>query len=132
MPVSMETMDTGIPTANTWYRQSITKNFVKDQDHTGDNNQLHIHQFTNPPVHRAENYRPSAPYIQAPFNQTSSLYVPPQHPPIANRRAGYPSTPYPGSATKTNMKVDPALEEGDNTDQETDEEIKKEMARLRE
>ena len=45
---SMETTDAGIPTANTWYRWSITKNFIKNYRHTGDNNQLHVHQFTNP------------------------------------------------------------------------------------
>ena len=122
---SMNTPDIGAPTATAWYRQSVTKKYNKDQDWKGD---CHQHQ-----VHQADQYIPSAPLVQPPYNQPTNPYIPLKHPSIQDKISGYPSAPYPGTAsTSSNLKVEPEQIERDPDDQDTDEDIKTEINRLRE
>ena len=111
--------DRGIPRAKAWYRRSITRK----QQQPGE---PQTHQFTTPPIHQAAHYKPSAPYVPNPHYRTPDTNFPIQTP--VNTKAGYPHDPYPGTSKET--KVDPELEKGDSSDQDTD--IETEMERLRE
>ena len=83
--------------------------------------------FTDPPIHQAAHYKPSAPYVHNHYHGTPNNNFPTQAP--ANTKAGYPPAPYPGVSKEIETKVDPEMEKGDSSDQDTD--IKMEMARLR-
>ena len=108
-----------------WHgRQSFTKKYKKDQSWEGGLNQ----------AHRADQYTPSAPIVQPPYNQpTNSQYSPSMHPSIQDKISGSPSAPYPGNTiTPSNNMVELKSKERDSDGHDTDEDISMEMNRLKE
>ena len=120
----MNAKDTGMPTATAWYRQSFTKKYKKDQSWEGGLNQ----------THRADQYTPSAPIVQPPYNHpTNSQYSASIHLSIQDKISGTPSAPYPENPdTSLNIRVESTANKEDSGEVDMDEEITMEMNRLKE
>ena len=110
---TMELTNSGKPKAQAWYSRSTREKSYRD-DNSHDAHELYTHQFTNPPVHTAEQFRPSAP---AP-------------PPSPQTRSGFPPATYPGTQTFRHQTLD-ASEREEEIDPDSAQDIDLEMERLR-
>ena len=115
---SMEITDSGVPTARAWYKRSTSEKSVKDRDTQGPV-QFQTHQFSTPPIHTADQFRPSAP--------TAQMMSSPPPPPSTRSRAGYPPAAYPGTSVNMNPNLDPLEEKEENSDPDSEQDIDQEM-----